>query len=317
MNSMRIRRAVWVAALVVPLALWGCSKQEAHEEEHEEEGRTGPHGGALVDLSTDAIRTAGIDVDSVGPRAIGVVVDLPGEIKLDAERSVDVRPSYPGRIVQLHASLGALVRKGDPLASVYSNESLSEYTIDAPMTGTVVARPVNPGAAVEPGSVIYTIADLSTVWLDFPIYVRYIDAIRRGQTVRVRTDESPGNSATGNISYVGPILDVDTRTTFARVALPNGDRRWQPGRLVTASVILERVTVPIAVPEEAIVRNGSGAAVFRASTEGFELQPVTPGRSDGVMTEIVSGLEPGVRIATRNAFLLKAELEKEAGGHED
>jgi cobalt-zinc-cadmium efflux system membrane fusion protein len=73
----------------------------------------------------------------------------------------------------------------------------------------------------------------------------------------------------------------------------------------------------MAVPEEAIVREGSGAAVFRATPQGFELQPVMPGRSDGVMTEILSGLEPGARVATRNAFLLKAELEKEAGGHED
>jgi membrane fusion protein, heavy metal efflux system len=62
---------------------------------------------------------------------------------------------------------------------------------------------------------------------------------------------------------------------------------------------------------------GTGAAVFRAESAGFELQPVTPGRSDGAMTEIVSGLERGARIVTRNAFLLKAELEKEAGGHED
>jgi cobalt-zinc-cadmium efflux system membrane fusion protein len=316
MNAARIRRT-WTAAAVVCLMAAGCGKREAHEEEREEEHKVGTHGGSLVELSDETARTAGIAVDSAGPRPIGVVVELPGEIKLDAERSVEVRPSYPGRILRLHAGLGAFVRKGQPLVAIYSNESLSEYTIEAPMTGTVVARPVNPGTAVDPGSVMYTLADLSSVWLDFPIYVRYLGSIRRGQTVLVRAEESSGTSATGAISYIGPILDADTRTTFGRVVLPNADRRWQPGRLVTASVILERVTVPIAVPEEALVREGSGAAVFRATPQGFELQPVTPGRSDGVMTEILSGLEPGARVATRNAFLLKAELEKEAGGHED
>ncbi|HET9940679.1 MAG TPA: efflux RND transporter periplasmic adaptor subunit [Candidatus Eisenbacteria bacterium] len=316
MNAAGIRNT-WMVALVVCLTVTGCQKREAHEEEHEAEHEVGTHGGALVELSDEAARTAGIAVDSVGPRAIGVVVELPGEIKLDAERSVEVRPSYPGRILQLHAGLGAFVRKGQPLVSIYSNESLSEYTIEAPMTGTVVARPVNPGAAVDPASVIYTLANLSSVWLDFPIYVRYLGSIHQGQTVRVQSDENTGTFATGTISYIGPMLDVDTRATFGRVVLPNADRRWQPGRLVTASVILERVTAPMAVPEEAIVREGSGAAVFRATPQGFELQPVTPGRSDGVMTEILSGLEPGARVATRNAFLLKAELEKEAGGHED
>ncbi|HEX5031997.1 MAG TPA: efflux RND transporter periplasmic adaptor subunit [Candidatus Eisenbacteria bacterium] len=307
----------WMVALVVCLTAAGCEKREAHEEEHEEGHKVGTHGGPLVELSDEAARTAGIAVDSVGPRAIGVVVDLPGEIKLDAERSVEVRPSYPGRILRLHAGLGAFVRQGQTLAAVYSNESLSEYTIEAPMAGTVVARPVNPGAAVDPASVIYTLANLSSVWLDFPIYVRYLGSIHQGQTVRVQSQESPGTFATGTISYIGPMLDVDTRATFGRVVLPNADRRWQPGRLVTASVVLERFTAPMAVPEEAIVREGSGAAVFRATPQGFELQSVTPGRSDGVMTEILSGLEPGARVATRNAFLLKAELEKEAGGHDD
>jgi cobalt-zinc-cadmium efflux system membrane fusion protein len=316
MTSVRIQRTMWSLAVMVAFAITGCGREQAREEEHEGEHKTGPHGGALVELSAEAIRTSGIEVDTSGQRSIGVVVELPGEIKLDAERSVEIRPSYPGRVVQLHAGLGAFVRKGQPLAAIYSNESLSEYTIEAPMSGTVVARPLNPGAAVDHGSVLYTIADLNTVWLDFPIYVRYLGSIHRGQAVHVRAEEG-GGSTTGTISYVGPMLDADTRTTFGRVVLPNADRSWQPGRLVNAAVVLERVTVPIAVPDDAIVRQGSGSAVFRATPEGFELQPVTPGRSDGAVTEIVSGLEAGARVATRNAFLLKAELEKEAGGHED
>jgi cobalt-zinc-cadmium efflux system membrane fusion protein len=316
MTSARIQVTLWILAVATAFAITGCGREQAREEEHEGEPKTGAHGGALVELSAEAIRTSGIEVDTSGQRSIAVVVELPGEIKLDAERSVEIRPSYPGRVVQLHAGLGAFVRKGQPLAAIYSNESLSEYTIEAPMSGTVVARPLNPGAAVDHGSVLYTIADLSTVWLDFPIYVRYLGSIHRGQAVHVRAEEG-GGSTTGTISYVGPMLDADTRTTFGRVVLPNAGRNWQPGRLVNAAVVLERVTVPIAVPDEAIVRQGSGSAVFRATQEGFELQPVTPGRSDGAVTEIVSGLEAGARVATRNAFLLKAELEKEAGGHED
>lgn len=299
------------------LSAVGCGTRTAEKEEHEEAHGTGPHGGPLVELSAEAIRSAGIDVDSVGPHSIEVVIELPGEIKLNAERSVDVRPTYPGGVRLLHAGLGTFVHRGQPLAVIYSNESLSDYTIEAPMSGTVVARPVNPGAAVDRESVLYTLADLSSVWLDFPIYVQQLGRIRRGQVVHVRADGGHGEAAVGTISYVGPVLDVDTRTTFGRAVLPNRGNRWQPGRLVTAAVVLERVTVPMAVPEEAIVRMGSGAAVFRADSTGFEMQPVTLGRSDGATTEIVSGLERGARVVVRNAFLVKAELEKEAGGHED
>lgn len=318
MRTNRFPRAfpslVLLAGLLVTV---GCGSRTVEKEEHEEEHRAGPHGGALVQLSPEAARSAGIGVDTVGARAIEVVVELPGEIKLNAERSVDVRPTYPGRVRTLHAGLGAFVLRGQPLAVIYSNESLSDYTIEAPMSGTVVARPANPGAVVDRESVLYTLADLSSVWLDFPIYMQHIGRVRRGQLVHVRTEGGLAGAATGSVSYVGPVLDADTRTTFGRVVLPNGGGRWQPGRLVTAAVVLERVTVPMAVPEDAIVRIGTGAAVFRADSAGFELQPVTSGRSDGAMTEIVSGLEPGARIVTRNAFLLKAELEKEAGGHED
>jgi cobalt-zinc-cadmium efflux system membrane fusion protein len=213
--------------------------------------------------------------------------------------------------------LGSHVTRGQPLAEILSNESLSGYVVAAPMSGTIVARPVSSGTAVDVGSVLYTVADLSTVWLDFPIYEQQLGRIRRGQLVHVRAAGGPAISASGTIDYVGPVLDVETRATYARVTLANADGRWQPGRLVTALVVLERVTAPVAVPEDAIVRDGTGWAVFRADSSGFEVQPVTLGRSDGTTTEIVAGLERGARIVTRNAFWLKAELEKEAGGDED
>ena len=303
--------------LACAMAVSGCAKKASKVAEHEAVAHTGAHGGALVALSPEAVRSAGITIGTSGAQPIDVTIELPGEIKLNTERSVDVRPTYAGRVTTMYATLGSRVSHGQPLAEILSNESLSGYVVSAPMEGTIVARPASPGAAVDPGSVLYTIADLSSVWLDFPIYVQQLGQIHRGQRVHDRAEGGPATSASGTISYVGPLLDVDTRTTYARVVLPNPDGGWQPGRLVTAVVVIERVTVPVAVPEDAIVRVGTGAAVFRADSSGFEVQLVTLGRSDGTTTEIVSGLERGARIVTRNAFWLKAELEKEAGGDED
>ena len=318
MNRRKVAVRVTVRLLVVGvLAIAGCGKRTATVEEHEEAGRAGPHGGTLVELSPEAIGSAEIVVGTAGPREIEVSLELPGEIKLNAERSVDVRPTYAGRVLTLHATLGSTVSRGQPLASIFSNESLSEYVVPAPIGGTIVARPANPGAAVDHESVLYTVADLSSVWLDFPIYLENLGRIRRGQRVHVRTEGGLAISASGTVNYVGPLLDADTRTTYARVVLSNRDQRWQPGRLVTAVVVVERVMVAVAVPEDAIVRVGTGSTVFRADSAGFEVQPVTVGRTDGTTTEIVSGLERGARVVTRNAFWLKAELEKEAGGHED
>jgi membrane fusion protein, heavy metal efflux system len=311
-----------VGCVVLSVALWGASgcghdatELEAHEHEHEPE--TGPHGGTMVTLAPEAIRAAGIVIDVVRARTLEVTAELPGEIKLNAEQSVDVRPTYPGSVRELELPLGATVQRGQRLAVIHSNESLSDYTLEAPMSGTVVARPTSLGAMVDATSVLYTVADLSTVWLDFPVYLQNLGRIRRGQVVHVRADGGERASVTGTVHYVGPLLDAGTRTTLGRVVLPNRDGRWQPGSLATAFVVIERVTVSAAVPEDAIVRMGGGSAVFLADSSGFEMLPVTTGRSDGTTTEIVSGVSPGARVVIRNAFLLKAEIEKEAGGHED
>ena len=317
----RERSLLWTCVLAIVLVAMGCARKAAttaeHGEEHGEEHSVGPHGGALVVLAPEAERNADLAVDTAGTRSIEVTVELPGEIKVNGERSVDLRPAYPGRVVSMDASLGTVVDRGQPLAVIHSNESLSDYTLSAPITGTVIARPSSPGEAVDHESILYRLADLSTVWVDFPVYVQHLGLIHRGQSVHIRAEGGPALETVGTIRYMGPLLDAGTRTTYARVVLSNRGGRWQPGRLVTATVVTDRVTVPIAVPEDAIVRVGEGDAVFRADSSGYEVQPVTVGRSDGSLTEIVAGLERGARIVVRNAIWLKAELEKEAGGHED
>ena len=315
-----VRTLCRVATAVVLLhCLGGCGKREQHAEEHaEEHAPTGPHGGAVVTLVREAVEQARIESDVAGPRPIAVTVELPGEVKLDAERRVELRPTYPGVVRVLHKRLGDPVSEGEVVAVIRSSESLSDYELTAPIGGQIVTRDAAVGQSVDPQSLLYTIADLSRVWVDFPIYRPQQTAIRTGQEVRISAEGSGRPPATAAISYVGPLLDERTRTTYGRAVLDNRAHRWQPGLLVTATVVTDRTTAAVAVPEEAVVRMGHGVAVFRALSDStFEVQIVTVGRSDGVLTEIVSGLEPGARVVVRNAFLLQAELGKAEGGHED
>jgi cobalt-zinc-cadmium efflux system membrane fusion protein len=198
---------------------------------------------------------------------------------------------------------------------VHSNESLSDYPVTAAMNGTVVSQEAAVGQAVDQQSVLYTVADLSSVWVDFPIYPQSAGRIRRGQAVHVHSESGPPLSGHGTIRYVGPLLEQDTRVSYGRVVLDNRDRRWQPGLYVNARIVIEHVDVPVAVPDEAIVRMSFGPAVFRAEGNRFEMQPVSTGRTDGRVTELTAGLEPGARIVVKNAFLLKAELGKSEAHH--
>jgi cobalt-zinc-cadmium efflux system membrane fusion protein len=280
-----------------------------HEWKYEQhEGR--------VELATEAVAQAAIQTAQAGQRLIEVRIATPGEVRLNAERVVQVRPRFPGIAQKLLKRLGDPVQSGDLLAVVHSNESLSDYEIRSSMAGVVVAREVAVGQAVNHESVLYTIADLSTVWVDVALYPQIAGQVRRGQAVRVRSEGGGSVEAEGTISYVGPLLEQDTRVSYGRVVLPNRDSRWQPGMFITAAIIVDRFRAAVAVPEEAIVRTSRGPCVFRAEGNVFELQPVTPGRSDGEWTEIVEGLESGARIVIRNAFLLKAELGKSEATHD-
>ncbi len=268
-------------------------------------------------LTREAFAQSGIVIGRTAASNIALTAECPGEIRLNAERAVEVRPPYAGLVRSLSKHLGQAVRAGEPLAVVRSKESLSDYTITAAQPGTVIARNVSVGQSVDESSVLYTVADLSNVWVDLSVYPLYQGAIRRGQSVLITTQAEPPRRASGVIFYVGPVLDRDARVSQARVVLPNRGGAWQPGMFVKAVVTLERFPAAVAVPTEAIVRTSEGPAVFRAAGLVFQLQPVVTGRSDGVMTEVRSGLEPGVAIVIRNPFLLKAELGRAEVEHEE
>ena len=303
-----------VLLCLLALAALGCARDRApvaHEDEHAD-----PHDAGWIELAPAAIRGAGIDTAHAGPATIAVAIEAPGEVKLDAERVVHVRPRFPGEVRALGKRLGDAVRKGETIALVHSNESLSEYPIVAAQSGTIVARDASVGEAVDHESVLYTIADLSTVWVDFPIHARNAGAIRPGLAVRVRSESGPPVEGTGTVRYVGPILEQDTRVSYGRVVLDNRDGRWQPGMFVAAAITVETVRADVAVPEDAIVRLGDGPAVFRAEQNRFRPQSIVVGRTDGERTEVLEGLEAGAAYVVRNAFLLKAELGKSEAGHE-
>ncbi len=269
-----------------------------------------------VTLAPEAIERSKLRVAPAGPREIDVYVEAPGEVRLNGERVLHVRPRFGGLVRALPFRLGDAVRTGDTLAVVQSNESLTEFAVIASQSGTVIARDVAVGEMVTTETVMTTLADFSSVWADFAIYPQNAGRVRRGQTAIVRSTSGEDQTETGTISYVGPLLEQDTRVSYGRIVLPNPEGLWRPGLFVNVRVRVDRAAAAVAVPEEAIVRSQFGPAVFRAAGHEFELQPVVVGRTDGVYTEIVAGLEANAPIVVENTFLLKAELGKSEAHHD-
>jgi len=270
---------------------------------------------ARIKLTPDQITTARIGLATAGPASVREHLPLYGVIAPNAERVRDVTARFPGVIRAITKRIGDSVRQGETLATVESNESLQTYSVVAPLGGVITARNANPGEFAG-DKALFTVADLSTVWVELSLFPRDIAKVQVGQPVRVKGAASALN-AEGKVVYVAPFGSTTSQTLTARVLLDNADRRWPPGLYVTAELTLATTPVPLTVRSEALQTIEDRTVVFVRNGEGFEPRTVRVGRSDGEISEVIAGIERGEIYATTNSFILKAELGKGAAEHED
>jgi cobalt-zinc-cadmium efflux system membrane fusion protein len=192
-----------------------------------------------------------------------------------------------------------------------NGSKLSHYPIRAPFKGRVVRMHIVRGEAVKADAELFMIADLSMVWGIITVYTEDLNQVRVGQKVTVRSKEL-GMEATGTISYVGYLIDVQTRSTEAHVDVPNPEERWRPGLFVTVEVAEKETPVPVAVTAGAIQTYQDKPIVFVQQGNGFEVRAVTLGRRSKQWLEVVTGLSAGEYYAAKNSFVLKSELDKSA-----
>jgi membrane fusion protein, heavy metal efflux system len=285
--------------------------QHAEDATHEE----GPSGeGARVELTDEQIKNAGIELAEAAPASIRETLPLYGVIVPNAERVRDVGARFPGVIQRVTAAIGDAVKQGQTLATVESNESLKTYAVTAPLGGIVTARNANGGEQTA-DKVMFTVSDLSTVWVEVALFPRDIGKVRVGQSVHVK---GAGNdrSAEGKVVYVAPFGSSANQTVTARVRLDNSDRSWAPGLYVSAEADLAHRDVPLAVDNRALQTLDGKTVVFVRTEKGFEARPVRTGHADSDRSEVVDGLNLGERYVAANSFILKAELGKGTAEHE-
>jgi len=196
--------------------------------------------------------------------------------------------------------------------------SFTTWRLVAPIGGEVIDRHVTRGETVAALQPVFTIADLSTVWIDLSVYPRDLADVAPGAPVEILARDGQLR-ARATIDFVLPMLGEETRTALARVVLPNPDRSWRPGMFVSGRVTVRTREVPVAVPPGAMVRlpDGDEALFVHAGDGAYELREIEAGLRDGERVEVVSGLGAGERYVARGGFSLLAELSKEsfADGH--
>ena len=193
-------------------------------------------------------------------------------------------------------------------------EAVARYELRAPGAGRIVEKHLTPGEKVDAAEPVYTIADLSTVWLNISVYSAYADRIREGQDVRVRAG---GRTASGVVDYISAVVSETTRTVRARVVLDNAGGTWKPGEFVTAELLAESASVARAVPVEAVQIYEGREVVFVQEEDGIRPVGVRLGRQGKDSVELLGDDVPlGAPVVVKNSFLMKAELGKSAAGHD-
>lgn len=190
-----------------------------------------------------------------------------------------------------------------------------EIPVRTPIGGTVLDRLVTPGTTVTPGTPLYVISDLSTLWALAQVDEGQAPHVSVGQQVALRVAAYPDESFSGTVSFVADRIDPDTRRLTIRSTIPNSDRRLKPDMYATVSISGATMSAMVAVPRRAIQTLNGRPTVFVAQAEGrFEPRAVTLGAATDSMVDIVSGLAVGERIVVDGGFVLKAELLKSTEG---
>ncbi|MBK5282067.1 MAG: efflux RND transporter periplasmic adaptor subunit [Nitrospiraceae bacterium] len=196
------------------------------------------------------------------------------------------------------AQIAALERRGtaEPVLTVY-----------APSSGIVLKREALPGKYVEPGTTLYEVADLSTVWISADIYESEVAAVTLNQPASVTFAAYPGETFRGMVSYVYPTLNTEARTVRVRLELPNPGLKLKPGMYGNVTVQTDAVNT-LVIPKEAVLETGLRQLVFLDRGQGrYEPASVKLGRRSQDDVEVLEGLKAGDRIVTSANFLLDAE----------
>lgn len=290
--------------MLTPATTKTVATEKTEKEEHS----------ASVTMSDAKVAAAQIELAKAAPAVLHDSLLLNGMVQANQESLVQITPRFPGVVREVRKRIGDRVEKGDVLAIVESNQSLTPYELKAALAGTIIDRQTTLGEYVSEQKPAFVIADLSTVWVDFSVYRRDLGRVRVGDPILIDPADG-GPKIEAKISYVSPVGSSETQSALARAAVPNAEQRLRPGLFATGRLTLSAKKVAVAVKSSALQTLENRTVVFVRDGEKFEARDVEIGERDLDFVEITFGVLEGDLYAARNSFIVKAELAK--GGAED
>jgi cobalt-zinc-cadmium efflux system membrane fusion protein len=274
-------------------------------------------GQALAEIESAEIGQAQAAYLSARARAQAAQANLSRERELAAQRISSAREREVAEaqaasdVAELRAARERLRAIGLGDAEIEALEKAGgtggRVPLRAPIAGTVVARTLTLGQAVERATDAFKIVDLRHLWVLLDLYEKDLDRVHAGQKVELRTETAEKLSA--RVAYVNPLVDEKSRTANVRIEIDNPAGKLRPGQFVSARLVGDGAAVELlAVPERAVKMVDGKRIVFVKKGAGFERRVVEIGGSGAELVEIRAGLSEGEEVVTDGAFLLKSEL---------
>ena len=265
-------------------------------------------------IAADTAQVMGIAATEAGPALLKEQLTLSGVIQADPARVSRVRARYAGIVREVAAQPWANVARGALLARIQSNESLQNYSIEAPIGGVIVEHSAQVGEATgeEP---LFTIVDLSRVWVELDVFQNDLARIADGQAVEI-FDLDGRKLADGRVSRIAPLAIHGSQSVRARVVLDNASGVLRPGQFVSGRVTVGESQAALAVEKTGLQRFRDFDVVFEQVGDTYEVRMLELGRADATRVEVLAGLEAGARYVTQNSYLIKADIEKSGASHD-
>jgi RND family efflux transporter MFP subunit len=188
-----------------------------------------------------------------------------------------------------------------------SGEVSKTLTLHSPVSGVVLKKDAIAGLAIMPGMALYTIADLSTVWVLADVYQSEMAMAAPGNSAVVSSSFLPGESFRGRVDFVYPTLTEETRTVKVRLVIPNPKGQLKPGMFVRVS-LSGRARNALAIPRSALIETGERQIAFVEQSAGvYAPREVKTGVQGKDFIEVLSGLSEGEMVVTSANFLIDSE----------
>ncbi len=344
-----------------------------------------------IDLAAEDLKKAQVRTVRVAEGATTATLRLPGIVKPNEYRQVHVTPLVGGVVKQVPVVLGDHVRRGQPLAVIFSSELAEAETqylshvaeleaehkklertrnlvrlgaaskqeeeevtashaahesrvraalerlkllgatdkqiaalargeevvpnliVPAPIDGVVLTRTANLGLVVNQGQELFTVADLSSVWVMASVNEKDFASVRIGSAASISAPAYPGRVWKGRVAYIQPHVEPNTRTAQARVEVSNPSESLRIEMYVDVEFTFQGAKGPL-VPEAAVQSIGERQYVFlpiKDSEGSFKLRPVRLGPAANGYYPVLQGLHAGDEVVTEGSFILKSEVVRQ------